>query len=431
MFLLTGDSHNESHAMHLLKRAVFLGSLISFAALSRIAIWANDCTDARIQQSQKQAAVAAPEYSTQIKLARQAALEIYEHGMQGNSGSAIDNKIARPPGISVAVAVDGKLVWAEGFGLADLEQCVPVTPNTKFRIGSTSKPLTSAGAALLYDEGRLDLDAPIQRYVPSFPDKGQVITTRELLGQLAGIRHYNAAEEVENQKRYASVTDSLARFKDDPLIAGPGTKWRYSTYGYVLVSAVIEGASGQDFLAFMHDRVFLPLGMTNTEADVNDRIILNRARWYNLASDGSYRNSPYADLSYKWAGGGFLSTAEDLVRFGSALLKAGFLKQDTLALIFSPQKTSSGEKIKVKYGLGWEIHDAGDPDPGNHGAMRRFEHGGGAVGSSSVLIIYPDQNVVIAWLQNSDDFRDWPMSQVAAPFFPSRREVQPTQSNRK
>jgi serine beta-lactamase-like protein LACTB len=417
--------------MHLLRQVAFFGSLICFAGPSTTALRATECTDATIQQSQKQAAVATPEYSTQVKLARQATLEIYEHGMLGNSGSAINNKIGRPPGMSVAVAVDGKIVWAEGFGLADVEQCVPATPKTKFRIGSTSKPLTSAAAALLYEQGRIDLDAPIQRYVPSFPDRGQIITTRELLGHLGGIRHYNAAEEIENQKQYSSVTESLARFKDDPLIAPPGTKWRYSTYGYVLVSAVIEGASGQDFLTFMHDTVFLPLGMTDTEADVNDHIIPNRARWYNLTSNGSYRNSPYADLSYKWAGGGFLSTAEDLVRFGSALLKPGFLREDTLVLVFSPQKTSAGEKTRIKYGFGWEIHDAGDPDPGNHGAMRRFEHGGGAVGSSSVLVIYPDQNVVVAWLQNSDDFRDWPMSKVVAPFFADRKEVQPTKSKSK
>jgi CubicO group peptidase (beta-lactamase class C family) len=411
--------------MHLLKEVVFLGSLICFAGPSTTALWATECTDATIQQSQKRAAVAAPEYSKQIQLARQAALEIYEHGMLGNSGSAINNKAGRPPGISVAAAVEGKLVWAEGFGLADLEQCVPATPKTKFRIGSASKPLTSAAAALLYEQGRLDLDAPIQRYVPNFPDKGYVITTRQLLGHLAGVRGYIAADgENENQSTYDSVSESLKRFKDDPLVAPPGTKWLYSTYGYTLVSAVIEGASGQDFLSFMHDKVFLPLGMPDTIADENKKIIPNRARWYNLTSDGSYRNSLYADLSYKWAGGGFLSTAEDLVRFGSALLKPGFLKQETLVLIFSPQKTKAGEMTRIKYGLGWEIHDAGDPDPGNHGTMRRFEHGGGAVGSSSVLIVYPDQKVVIAWLQNSDDFRDWPMLKVAAPFFASRREVQ-------
>lgn len=213
------------------------------------------CKDAAIHRSQEAAIFAAPEYSSQIQLARRAALEIYDHGMLGNSGSAVNNKIARPPGMSIAVAVYAKLVWAEGFGFADIEQCVPVVPKTKFRIGSTSKPLTAAGAALLYEQGRLDLDAPIQQYVPTFPDKGYVITTRELLGHLGGIRGYNDEENSKlDRDAYRSVSESLNRFKDDPLAAPPGSKWIYSTYGYVLVSAAIEKASGQDFLSFMHDK---------------------------------------------------------------------------------------------------------------------------------------------------------------------------------
>ena len=363
---------------------------------------------------QEQTRIALPEYAKEIQTARRETLEICDHEMLGNSDSAINNKVGRPPGISVAVAVDGKLVWAEGFGFADIEQCVPVTPKTKFRIGSTSKPLTSAGTALLYDQGLLDLDAPIQRYVPTFPDKGYVITTRQLLGHLGGIRTYNAQESsTEDRDVYRSVSESLKRFKEDPLAAAPGTKWLYSTYGYVLVSAAIEKASGQDFLSFMHNRVFIPLGMQDTVADENEQIISNRARWYDVKADGTYRNSPYQDLSYKWAGGGFLSTASDLVRFGSALLRSGFLKQTTLAMIFSPQKTSLG--TTTKYGLGWEIHPADSQVP------RRFEHSGGVAGSSSVLVIYPDQKTVIAWVQNSNDFRDWPVFKVAVPFFPAQK----------
>jgi len=374
------------------------------------------CSRGAIQQAQKQSVIAAPEYAKQIELARAAALEIYEHGFLGNSASAINNKIGHPPGMSLAVAVSGKVVWAEGFGLADLEQCVPVTPSTRFRIGSTSKPLTSAGAALLYDQKRLDLDAPIQRYVPTFPNKGFQITTRQLLGHLGGIRGYTAADgDRENVEPYHSVAESLRRFRDDPLVARPGTKWQYSAYGYVLASAAIEGASGQDFLSFMNDRVFQPLSMSDTLADENERIIPNRARWYESAADGTYRNSPYADLSYKWAAGGFLSTAVDLVRFGSALLNPGFLQETTLKMVFSPQEISGG--TKTKYGLGWEIHEGG----GDDGPERRFQHSGGVAGSSSFLIIYPDQEVVIAWLLNSDDFRDWPLRNVAVPFFTAKR----------
>ncbi len=372
------------------------------------------CADAPVQQTQKQTAVVVPEYSNQIQRARQTFLAIYDHGLLGNSASPINNKVARPPGMSIAVAVAGKVVWAEGVGLADIEQCVPVTPKTKFRIGSTSKPLTSAGAALLYEQKRLDLDAPIQRYVPDFPDKGTPITTRELLGHLGGIRHYNADEALPNRDVYGSVTKSLKRFMNDALVTPPGTKFSYSTYGYVLISAVIEKASGEDFLSFMHNNVFMPLGMQDTVADESEKIVPHRARWYNVKADGNYRNSDYEDLSYKWAGGGFLSTAEDLARFGSAMLKAGFLKSDTLTMIFTPQKTNSG--TSTNYGLGWFIHDAG-----GNGTPKQFEHSGGVAGSSSWLVLYPDRGVVIACVENSDDFRDWPILRVAAPFFSTRR----------
>jgi CubicO group peptidase (beta-lactamase class C family) len=368
---------------------------------------ASDCEPAVSQQSELRAKVAAKEYSEQIQLARQAALGIYEHGLPRATGSSIPQQIGRPPGLSVAVAVNGKLVWAEGFGFADLEQCVPVLPNTKFRIGSVSKPLTAVAAALLYQEGKLILDAPIQRYVPAFPDKGYVITTRQLLGHLGGIRHYNSKENTENQQPYHSVTEALARFKDDPLVAPPGIKFSYSSYGYNLISAAIESASGEDFLDFMHDRVFVPLGMLDTVADENEKIIEFRARWYQINADGSYRNSPYSDLSYKWASGGFLSTAEDLVRFGSSLLAPGFLRESTLKEMFTPQQTSDGKG--TQYGLGWFIHT---------GVEHIYEHDGGSTGSSSWLILYPDQHVVIAWLMNNDDLRsnDQTLREVAAPF---------------
>ena len=397
------------------RRDVLLTLAVCIAVASTTQVGIAQCKDPVIQDTEKRTLIAAPEYSKQIQVAQRAALEVYDHGFVGNSDSAINNKVGRPPGMSIAVAVNGKLVWAEGFGLADLEQCVPVTPKTKFRIGSASKSLTSAGAMLLYDQKRLDLDAPIQRYVPTFPAKGQAITTRQLLGHLGGIRDYNAEESSKlDRDVYHSVSESLKRFKDDPLAAPPGTKWIYSTYGYVLASAAIEGASGQDFLSFMHDEVFSPLGMQDTLADESDKIISGRARWYTIMADGSYRNAPYEDLSYKWAGGGFLSTAEDLARFGSALLKPGFLKQDTLAMIFSRQETNAGKK--TNYGLGWFIHDTGDD-----GKERQFEHSGGVAGSSSWLVIYPDQGVVIAWVQNSNDFRDWPLANVSTPFFSHRK----------
>ncbi|HEX6643571.1 MAG TPA: serine hydrolase domain-containing protein, partial [Gemmatimonadales bacterium] len=146
------------------------------------------------------------------------------------------------PGVSITVMRDGRIVWSEGIGWADLEQRVPVTPLTRFRVGSVSKSLTAAAVGLLVERGRLDLDAPVQRYVPAFPEKRYPITTRLVAGHLAGIRHY-AGNEFLSMRPYASVTEGLEIFQHDSLLFHPGTRYLYSSYGWNLVSAVIEGAS--------------------------------------------------------------------------------------------------------------------------------------------------------------------------------------------
>ena len=244
------------------------------------------------------------------------------------------------PGFAMAVAVDGRIVWSEAFEYADVEARRQATPATQFRIGSVSKPLTADAVAQLYETGRLDLDAPVQRYVPSFPDKETVITTRMVGGHLAGLRHYQGGEFTLN-RRFPTVTSALSIFANDPLVAPPGTRFSYSSYGFNLISAVVEGASGEEFLAYMSRHVFKPLGMTSTAPDKNDSLILNRTRFYDRDSTGAFVLSQTVDNSYKWAGGGFLSTAEDLVRFGSAYLAPGHLKAATLELLFTPDSVAS------------------------------------------------------------------------------------------
>src|SRR6266581_3538768 len=303
------------------------------------------------------------------------------------------------PGLAVAVAVDGRIVYSEGFGFADLEERVPVWPTTKFRIGSVSKPLTAVALVQLVEQGKLDLDAPIQKYVPSFPDKGAPITTRMLAGHLGGIRHYKDDENL-SAKHYSNVLEGLKIFQDDPLVAPPGTKFSYSSYGFNLLSAVVQGASGQDFLSYMHEHVFEPLGLRSTVEDQPAEIIEQRARFYTQPKDKHVLNAPFVDNSYKWAGGGFLSSAEDLVRFGSALLQPGFLKRDSLQLLFTPQKTKDGQE--TKYGMGWFI---GKSTSG----QKILEHSGGSVGGTSELILYPDAHMVVAMVTNfaGDDGGRW------------------------
>jgi serine beta-lactamase-like protein LACTB len=307
------------------------------------------------------------------------------------------------PGLALAVAVDGKIVYSEGFGFADLEERVPVWPTTKFRIASISKPVTAVGLMELVEAGKVDLDAPVQKYVPSFPDKGAPITVRMIAGHLGGIRHYKG-DEFLIQKHYASVADGLKIFQDDPLVSPPGTKFNYSSYGFNLLSAVIESASGENFLAYMQEHVFTPMGLVHTTPDQNTLIVEQRSRFYEKAKDGGPENAPYVDNSYKWAGGGFLSTAEDLVRFGSALLQPGFLKAESLKTMFTSQKTNAGEE--TGYGIGW-----------GHGKSPSgktvYAHSGGAVGGTSQLILYPDSRIVIALVTNYSESQ-WKAEEVEA-----------------
>jgi CubicO group peptidase (beta-lactamase class C family) len=249
------------------------------------------------------------------------------------------------PGLQIAVAVNGRLVWSAGFGYADRERGQPMARTTMIQIGSISKTLTGDGVALLVEAHKLDLDVPIQRYVPSFPEKRWPITARELAGHQSGIRHYHRDGHAENYTttHYPTVLSSLVMFADDSLEFEPGTRFGYSTYGYTLLSAAIESASGADFLTFMSNRVFRPLGMLHTAPDQIDSVMTDRAQKYDR-DETTFRiyAAPRVDNSYKWAGGGFLSSAEDLVRFANAHLAPGHLQSASLDLLFTPQQIHDG-----------------------------------------------------------------------------------------
>lgn len=294
------------------------------------------------------------------------------------------------PGLSVAVVVDGRIAWSEGMGYANLESRTPATTLTRFRIGSVSKPVTAAAVGRLVEDGRLDLDVPVQRYVPEFPAKSWPITTRQVAGHVAGIRHYRGDEFLLN-RRFADVDESLTIFQEDSLVFEPGTRYSYSSYGWNLVSAVVEGASGRAFLPYVSEVVLRPLGLHSMVAEHTDSIIAHRASFYERGEDGRVLNAPYVDNSYKWAGGGFISNTEDVARFGWAHLDGGLLAPATVELLFEPMSTSDGES--TGYGIGWRT---GEDDAGR--VWRG--HTGGSVGGRAVLHLYPDERVVVAVLAN-------------------------------
>jgi serine beta-lactamase-like protein LACTB len=303
------------------------------------------------------------------------------------------------PGLSAAIVENGQYVWSAGFGMADLEEFVPATSQTLYRLASVSKPLTAVAAMQLSERGKLDLDAPVQKYCPAFPQKEATITTRLLLAHLSGIRHYksdsNDDVEVGNIRHFEDpIRGGLQFFANDPLIAKPGTKFSYTTHGYTVAGCVIEGASGAKYTDFLRENVFLPAGMTHTRDDDRYAIIPYRTRFYHRDNAGSIVNAEFLDSSYKIPGGGWLSSAEDMARFEVAMLDDKLIKRATRDLMWTPQKPSDGSQNGYALGWGW--------GSGKKAGLTDVGHGGGQQGTSTFIMLVPDQRTGVVVLINMD-----------------------------
>lgn len=255
------------------------------------------------------------------------------------------------PALSVSVAVDGRIVWSEAFGYADVASRKRATHETQFRIASLSKNITGTALGILIEQGKLDPDAPVSNYVGNLPSTIQSLTTRQIASHQSGIASYVDAADEADMTAYATTTDALQKFIDRPLVHAPGAKETYSTFAYTLLAAVIEGASGQSYLDFVHDRIFVPLGMHATVPDRTGGVFRQRAIPYGKADSNRVIRSPDIELSGRWAGAGFLSTAEDLVRLGIAHTNGTILRESTVDLLTSAQRMNDG--ALTKEGFGW------------------------------------------------------------------------------
>jgi len=293
----------------------------------------------------------------------------------------------RAPGLSLTVATHGKIVWSVSCGFSDLKSHRLVTAHTRFRIGSVSKPLTATALAHYAETGRVDLDAPIDRYL-DFPSHGGAITLRRLAGHLSGIRHYRTRTEAVNRRHFARVSDTLALFADDALVAEPGTSFSYSSYGYDVIGAALERAAGRAFAALMRETVLAPAGMRETTLASAPRAV--RSTFYEIKDGGGVRVAPVIDLSDRLPAGGFLSTADDLARFGLALTDGDLVSTRTRAEMFRSQRTSTGEE--TGYGLGFEVH------PSPFGLF--VSHTGAVAGGTAALLIHVPSGTVLALTTN-------------------------------
>ena len=309
------------------------------------------------------------------------------------------------PGVSVAVGAGGELVWAEGFGWAHLEDRVSVSPDTQFRIGTASKVLTSAAVGLLLEKNKLTLDDEIQAYVSEFPKKQWLVTLRQVMGHVAGIRRDAGDEEPvavldePRSVRCPRTIDGLQRFADRPLVFEPGTEYRYSNYGWILVSAAVEAVAQEPFSSVMRTEIFEPLGMNDTTAESPIEPSPDRATFYfpKFSADPRYGPDEGREVDYSCFAGSaaFVSTPSDLVRFGLAIQGGKLLKPATVQLLQTSQRLRSGEE--TGYGLGWDLETAELAGAQTNVVGHDGDMMGGMVAS---LLTVPDRGIVVAVTSN-------------------------------
>ena len=305
------------------------------------------------------------------------------------------------PGLSVAVGAGGEVVWAEGFGWADLEKRVPVSPEMRFRIGTASAVLTSAAVGLLLERDRLKLDERIQTYVPEFPEKEWPVTLRQLMAHVSGVANDGGDEGPLLSQHCERPIDAWQHLSGNELrlLFEPETQYRYSSYGWILVSAAVEAAAREPFLAFMHREIFKPLGMDDTRAESTTEPIQDRATFYfpRFAADPRYGPDLMRPIDYSCYAGSsaFLSTPSDLVRFGIAINSGKLLQPATVQLLQTSQRLASG--LETGYGLGWDLETvalAGQQ-------TRAIGHDGDSLGGKvASLMTFPAHGLVVSVTSN-------------------------------
>lgn len=297
------------------------------------------------------------------------------------------------PSMSAAVGINGDLVWAGAIGYADLDEKVPATFATRYRIGSISKSLTAAAVMRMSEKGSMDINSPFNAYVKDFSEANTGYTIKHLLSHQAGVRHYGKGfSENYNTKEYASTSAAASIVKNDALLFTPGSGFNYSTYGYNLLALAMEARASLSLQEIMARDVFVPNGMSETHVDsANLLTAVHTAEPYLLMGDFLFE-APVTNLSDRYAGGGYLSTPTDLVKFGNALIGNHFLAEESKNVLWTPVPLANGAMNPENYALGYRV---GQDDLG-----RFVHHGGMSIGGYSLLIIYPDLGVVMAFVSN-------------------------------
>jgi len=298
-------------------------------------------------------------------------------------------ELAKGPSAGLSVGVShGGMRWVRGYGSRDLSHRLAATPRTTYRMASITKSFTAVAVLQLVQEGKLDLDADIRTLVPAYPQKPWPVTVRQLLGHLGGVPHYDGPEASENT-RHLSTAQALALFADKPLVVEPGTKFVYTTWGYNLLGAAVEKASGQAYGDYLKRHVFRPAGMRTAALDDHRTRDKHHAVGYR-PRHGQLVPSEFLDVSSRFAGGGTRASVEDLLGFGEALLQHRLVSAETARMMQLPMSTREGQL--TDYGMGFATY----PLRGHY----MVAHAGGQPETTSLVVVLPAEGIVIALASN-------------------------------
>jgi CubicO group peptidase (beta-lactamase class C family) len=285
---------------------------------------------------------------------------------------------------SVLVSRDGETLFSRGYGLANAEHQVPNTPQTKFRLGSITKQFTAMAILILHEQGKLQLDDPVGKYLDDAPKAWEGVTIHHLLTHTSGVPSYTSDPEYRKKMMMPETVGSMiARFKDKPLNFKPGEKFEYSNSGYFLLGAVIEKVSGEGYEAFLKKAIFDPLGMKDTGYDHPRTVLPSRASGYTRTGEG-LENAEYLDMAQPYAAGSLYSTVEDLAKWDRALADGKLIGKESYATMYTP--------VKNDYAYGWAVT--------TRSGRKEVGHGGGINGFATQINRYPDQKVCVVALCN-------------------------------
>ena len=317
------------------------------------------------------------------------------------------------PGVQLCVRRRGTTVLSKGFGSADLETATPMTPASVCRVGSVTKQFTASVVLQLASEGKLSLDDTVAKFLPDFPNAAR-LTLRRMLSHTSGLGNYTAVDprqflQLSRTDRDTAALVEAMKPTSQTLAYEPGTDWRYSNTGYVLLGVIIEKVAGKPYAQALRERLFVPLGLTRTAVDDAAEVAPGRASGYSndAKAPSGFDNASFIAMSFPGGAGSIRSTCEDLCAWHAALLGGKVLAPEMLKLMMTPavlndgkaptQPDGKGGRQPVYYGFGVQF--------GEFQGKRFVTHSGGIQGFSSILETFEDQGLTWAMMVNTDR---WP-----------------------